>query len=87
MAKAKELQAWRESHFAELGKTLEVLKSIRDDPEASSKDRIEASKSIGRMLSAMSPSRGGEIKKAEVKKVEHKPTEEEWLEIDKRLAN
>lgn len=87
MAKAKELQGFREANFKELEATLAVFKAIRDDPEASNKDRIEAGKSIGRMLSAMSPSRGGEIKKAEVKKVEHKPTEEEWLEIDKRLAN
>jgi hypothetical protein len=36
---------------------LNVLKGIRDDSKASHKDRIEASKSIGRLLSAMTPSR------------------------------
>jgi hypothetical protein len=55
--KSKELAGWRDSHFAELEATLNVFKGIRDDPEASDKDRIEAGKSIGRMLSAMTPSR------------------------------
>ena len=50
-----ELRKWRASHFAELEATLTVLKSIRDDPEASNKDRVEASKSIGRLLAVMSP--------------------------------
>jgi chaperonin cofactor prefoldin len=51
----KELTAWRASHFAELEATLRVFKEVRDDPEASNKDRIEAGKSIGRLLSAMAP--------------------------------
>jgi hypothetical protein len=49
------LTAWRASHFSELEATLTVLKGIRDDPDASNKDRIESSKSIGRLLSALSP--------------------------------
>ena len=49
------LTAWRASHFSELETTLSVLKGIRDDPDASNKDRIESSKSIGRLLSALSP--------------------------------
>jgi len=52
---AGELRKWRASHFAELESTLNVLKSIRDDPDASNKDRVEASKSIGRLLAVMSP--------------------------------
>jgi hypothetical protein len=57
MPKKKEdgLSAWRAGHFAELEATLSVLKSIRDDPEAKDKDRTEACKGIGRLLSAMSP--------------------------------
>lgn len=54
-ANAKELSSWRANHFDELERTLTVLKEIRDDPEASNKDRIEAGKSIGRLLSAMAP--------------------------------
>jgi hypothetical protein len=49
------LTSWRASHFSELEATLIVLKGIRDDPDASNKDRIESSKSIGRLLSALSP--------------------------------
>jgi hypothetical protein len=52
-----ELSAWRKSHWDELDATLGVLKGIRDDPEASNKDRVEASKSIGRLLAVMSPER------------------------------
>ena len=85
MAKPKELQAWREKHFPQLEATLNVLKAIRDDPEASNKDRIEASKSIGRLLSAMSPAKTST--KAKEKKVEHKPTDEEWDVINARLAS
>jgi hypothetical protein len=55
MTKSSELQAWRELHSEELDATLKVLKGIRDDTEASNKDRIEASKSIARMMAAMSP--------------------------------
>ena len=83
--KHTELVAWRQHHFAELESTLKVLKEIRDDPEASHKDRIEASKSIGRLLSAMSPSKAGTEKPK--KQQEHKPTSEEWDEIEKRLAS
>jgi hypothetical protein len=53
--KHAELAAWRQSHFAELEATLLVLKSIRDNTEAKDKDRTEACKGIGRLLSAMSP--------------------------------
>ena len=57
MGKKKDdgLTEWRASHFAELESTLSVLKSIRDNPEAKDKDRTEACKGIGRLLSAMSP--------------------------------
>jgi hypothetical protein len=49
------LTEWRRSHFSELEETLKVFMAIRDDPEASNKDRIEAAKGVGRMLSALSP--------------------------------
>jgi hypothetical protein len=49
------LTEWRQSHFAELEATLSVLKSIRDNTGAKDKDRTEACKGIGRLLSAMSP--------------------------------
>lgn len=83
--KSTELAEWRESHFGELESTLKVLKGVRDDPSASHKDRIEASKAIGRMLSAMSPSKSGEKKPP--KQSEHKPTQDEWDIINARLAS
>ncbi|MBV6343481.1 hypothetical protein [Candidatus Magnetobacterium casense] len=52
---SSDLSAWRKSHWGELDATLSVLKGIRDDPDASNKDRVEASKSIGRLLAVMSP--------------------------------
>lgn len=85
MAKSKELAEFRAKHFGELKKTLKVLIAVRDDPEVSAKDRIEASKAIGRMLSAMSPAKTGDAKPA--KQVAQKPTEDEWAEIESRLAN
>ena len=50
-----ELTAWRKSHWDELEATLKVFKSIRDDPEATNKDRIEAAKGVGRLLAVLSP--------------------------------
>jgi hypothetical protein len=82
--KHSELSAWRQSHFKELESTLSVLKGIRDDPEASNKDRIEASKSIGRLLSAMSPAKASA--KVQEKQQEHKPSPEEREIIEARLA-
>ena len=85
--KHTELAAWRQSHFAELEATLSVLKSIRDDPKADYKSRIEASKSIGRLLSAMSPAKTVPGKGVTVPKEERKPTPDEWETINARLAN
>ena len=85
MGKSKELAEFRANNFGELKKTLKVLISVRDSPDTSAKDKIEASKAIGRMLSAMSPAKTGDAKP--VKQVEAKPTEDEWAEIESRLAN
>jgi hypothetical protein len=46
---------WRTANIGELDKTLEVWKTVRDDPSCSDKDRIEAGKAIARLLGAMSP--------------------------------
>lgn len=55
--KAGDLAAWRKANFKEIQKCLEVARAIRDDAEASNKDRIEAIKSIARMLAALAPER------------------------------
>lgn len=86
MAKSKELADFRAKHFEELERTIDVFRQIRDDPKASHKDRIEAGKSIGRMLSAMSPAKAGETKQASQPASQAKPTDEEWAEIERRLS-
>jgi hypothetical protein len=55
--------AWRLEHKDELNKTLEVLISIRDNLDEKSKDRIDAGRSIARMLGALAPEKEGEAKK------------------------
>ena len=51
----KDLSAWREKHFKELEETLRVAKDIRDNPQASNRDRIEAAKLIARLLHSLQP--------------------------------
>lgn len=46
---------WRERNLAELDRNLATWKAIRDDHEASDKDRIEAAKAIARQMGALSP--------------------------------
>ena len=55
--KADTLAEWRKTNFAETQKCLEVAKAIRDDPEATNKDRIESIKAIARMLGSLAPER------------------------------
>jgi len=55
--KADTLAEWRKANFNEIEKCLKVAKGIRDDPEASNKDRIESIKAIARMLAALAPER------------------------------
>ncbi len=49
------VQSWRQDHKDELDRTLAVLISIRDDTNEKSKDRIDAGRSIARMLGSMAP--------------------------------
>jgi len=55
--KAEDLAAWRKEHFKELEECLKVAKAIRDNSEAKDRDRIDAIKSIARMLAALAPER------------------------------
>lgn len=48
------LAEWREAHWGELDTCLKVAKSIRDNEQASPRDRNEAIKTITRMLGALS---------------------------------
>ena len=62
---ASELSAWRATHLDELEITLKVFKEIRDNPKALHKDRLEAGKSIGRLLAAMAPERVSSVSSEE----------------------
>ena len=53
----KKLDEFRIKHFCELESNIEIAKQIRDNPETSAKDRMEAIKYIGRNLSALAPDR------------------------------
>ena len=53
------ISEWRASHLDELDRNLSTWRSIRDDHEASDKDRIEAAKSIARQMGALSPDSKG----------------------------
>lgn len=51
--KDEAISTWRKAHVDELDKTLGVMKSIRDDPEAKDKDKIDAGLAIARLLGAV----------------------------------
>lgn len=52
------LAEWRKSNWKKiLKKNQKVLESIRDDPEAKDKDKIEAAKLLARMADIITPER------------------------------
>ena len=69
MDKKNALKEWREKHFKELEINLTVAKTIRDNGDATSKDRNEAIKTISRLLGALQPERTSQ-KNVTAKKVE-----------------
>lgn len=77
------LAEWRAKHIDQWEKNLQVAIAIRDDPDASNKDKNEAIKIISRMLGILQPERvGSKEKKEEPKKKEPElsPEEEKLLE-------
>ena len=77
------VQAWRNDHKDELNRTLEVLIGIRDNPEEKSRDRIDAGRSIARMLGALAPEReaAGTKKKEVIKTATERGLEELLADI------
>jgi hypothetical protein len=51
------VQKWRSDNKDELDRTLAVMVGIRDDPDQKAKDRIDAGRSIARMLGGLAPER------------------------------
>ena len=54
---AEDLAKWRQKHFAELEKNLTVAITVRDNEEATDRDRNEAIKTISRLLGGLQPDR------------------------------
>lgn len=61
------LAEWRKKHFKQMDRNLEINIQIRDDPNEKAKDRIDASKTISRMLGTLAPEKI-EKKEAPIKK-------------------
>ena len=76
---------WRRKHFNEMQTNMEIAKAIRDDKDAKAKDRIDAIKTISRMLGTLAPEK---IEKKEtVAKKETPFTKAEEKELDDRLSS
>lgn len=52
---SKDIAEFRAKHAKEKENTIQMFMSIRDDPDATHKNRIEAGKAIARMLGALQP--------------------------------
>jgi len=77
------LAEWRKKHFTEMQTNMEIAKEIRDDSEAKAKDRIDAIKTISRMLGTLAPEK---IEKKEaVVKTESPFTASETKKLNVRL--
>jgi len=58
LAKVKAIVAFREKHFkTEMETNLKVAQSVRDSKTAKDKDRIDAIKTIARMVGGLQPER------------------------------
>ena len=68
------LAEWRRKHFKEMNANLKINVQIRDDPDEKAKDRIDASKTIARMLGTLAPEK---IEKKEVAKEKESPLTDE----------
>ena len=61
---------WRRKHFKEMETNITIAIDIRDDTDQKAKDRIDAIKTISRMLGTLAPEK---IEKKEVAKKEESP--------------
>jgi len=79
------LNEWRRTHFAELDANLAVARLIRDDPQASNRDRNEAVKSIARMMGIMGNERPKESVSSKDKAERTELTAAESAELERLL--
>ena len=73
------LAEWRQAHFKEMKTNMEVAIQIRDDREAKVKDRIDAIKTIARMLGTLAPEKIEKKEAPSKKESPFTPAEEERL--------
>ena len=64
------LAEWRQKHFEQMKTNMKVAIEIRDDSTAKAKDRIDAIKTIARMLGTLAPEK---IEKKEAQKTKESP--------------
>ena len=78
----KALSEWRERNFAELDRCLEASMQIRDDPEASPRERNTAIRNIAAMLGALTEKAApAQVKKqGRIDTPEHNPAHKAELE-------
>jgi hypothetical protein len=79
------VQSWRIEHREELDKTLAVLIKLRDDETVKPKDRVDAARSIARMLGSMVPEQADRVGKSAEKPVIKSKTEEDLEELLAKL--
>jgi len=78
------LDEFRQKHLKELEKTIQVFISIRDNEAEQARNRIEAGKSVARMLAALQPDR--QVQRQDTKKKDEDVfTKEEEGEILARV--
>lgn len=74
---------WRRKHFKEMETNITIAIDIRDDTDQKAKDRIDAIKTISRMLGTLAPEK---IEKREVAQKKETPfSKSEKKELDARL--
>lgn len=85
--KEPDLTEWRRKHRTEiLTENYQTWKMIRDDPEASNKDRIEAAKNIARMAAVLSPETVSEKIKAKEDVPKRELTDKERAQVQELLS-
>ena len=80
---------FRKKHYqAEMEENIKIAKSIRDNPEASARDRNEAIKTIARMVGGLTPDRtGGGKESSPVAQMDNKPLSDSDLAQIEALIN
>ena len=81
------LAEWRARHFEELDRNLSVLTSIRDNPKAKDKDKVDASKAINRMLDVVTPEKFEKVGIPKNTPAKRDLTQDERDAVRERLAS